>query len=245
MKSTKNLLSGPQFFQFLIFVSIIVLTVRSIEKNLQNFGIEFIVCMDCFLVQLIFIYVECHFASKIMGKSTRLAGIIYNFRWYELPLKQQRLVIPIIRQGQIPFTLDGYGFFSCTLETFAQVFLHFSNLNLSNINKYNSYSIHFVQLMQSSLSYYLVLRQLSWRKWKRKWFQSTWNNTHRNRRLRYFVTSKKKSRKFKKIFVCNFLMNQGIEISQLLLLFLYKLVTAFMEIKLFSSDNRSFFGFIW
>lgn len=127
MKSTKDLLSGPQFFQFLIFVSIIVLTVRSIEKSLQNVGIEFIVCMDCFLAQLIFIYVECHFATKIMNKSAGLAGIIYNIRWYELPLKQQILVMPIICQGQIPFTLDGFGFFSCTLETFSQVyFLSFS-----------------------------------------------------------------------------------------------------------------------
>lgn len=121
MKSTKKLLSGPQFFQFLMFVLYVVLSIRSVEKSLDNFGVEFVVCIDCILAQLVFLYVECHFATKISTKSAELAGIIYNTRWYDLPLKQQKMIPPIVRQGQIPFTLDGYKFFSCSMETFAHV----------------------------------------------------------------------------------------------------------------------------
>lgn len=121
MNSTKKLLSGPQFFQFLMFVLYIVLAIRSVEKSLQNIGTEFIVCLDCIAAQLVFLYVECHFATNLSVKSSGLATHIYNTKWYDYPLKQQKMIQPIIRQGQIPFTLDGYKFFSCSIETFAHV----------------------------------------------------------------------------------------------------------------------------
>lgn len=121
MKSTKKILSGPQFFQFSFFVVFIVLAIRSVEKSLENPGLEFVVCLNCILSQLLFVYVECHFVTNITIKSLNIPNTIYNIRWYELPLEQQKLILPIIRQGQIPFSLDGYEFFSCSLETFAQV----------------------------------------------------------------------------------------------------------------------------
>lgn len=117
MNSTKTLLSGPQF---LVFVMYVVLAIRSVEQSLQSISFEFVVCIYCLLLQLLLTYLSCHFATNITIKLTDPANIIYNTRWYALPVQQQKMIVSIICQGQIRNKLSGY-IFSTSLETLMNV----------------------------------------------------------------------------------------------------------------------------
>lgn len=121
MKQVKELLSGPQFFQFLIFVLTTVLTCLTFEQSLQHVTVESLECLNAFALQLILIYVLCYFGNNITVKSSTVAISIYNIRWYYLPLQQQKMIGAVIRQGQVPYKLDGFKIFSSSLETFAEV----------------------------------------------------------------------------------------------------------------------------
>lgn len=120
MKSTKNLMSGPQFFQFIIFVAYNVLAIRSSEEALQNLTLESVACFYCLFWETILVYALCHFATKITTELFKMANVAYTMCWYSLPLAQQKMIIPIIRQGQIHFDLNGY-IFSSSVETFVKV----------------------------------------------------------------------------------------------------------------------------
>lgn len=120
MNSLKVLMSGPHFFQFLIFVMYTVLSIRSIEQSLKHFSFEFVSCLYDLLLQLVFIYSSCYFASNLTIKLADTANIIYNTHWYVLPLRQEKMIVAIIRQGQIQEELSGY-IFSTSLETFIKV----------------------------------------------------------------------------------------------------------------------------
>lgn len=60
--------------------------------------------------------VQLHITIKL----TDTANIIYNTRWYALPVQQQKMIVSIIRQGQIRNKLSGY-IFSTSLETLMNV----------------------------------------------------------------------------------------------------------------------------
>lgn len=156
MKSTKDFMSAPQFFQFIIFVAYTVLAIRSSEESLQNLTLESVACFFCLFWELILIYALCHFATNITKGSLEMASVAYNIRWYGLSMTQQKMILPIIRQGQIHFTLDGY-IFSSSVETFASVRNIVKIINVIILIS----TMFFLQLMRSSFSYYVVLRQLS------------------------------------------------------------------------------------
>lgn len=121
MKYFKELSSAPQFFQFLIFVLTSVLTFLTFEQSLQHVTFASLACVNVLSLQLFLLYVLCYFGTEITIKSTTIPFSIYNIRWYYLPLQQQKMIAAIIRQGQVPYKLDGFKIFSCSLETFAQV----------------------------------------------------------------------------------------------------------------------------
>ena len=120
----KNLMSGPQFIQFLEFVVYMALSIRFVEQSLQNVSFDFVVSVLNVVFEFVLIYSSCHFSTNITIKLTNTANIIYNTRWYDLPLRQQKMIVAIIRQGQIPNELSGY-IFSISLETFMKVTIAF------------------------------------------------------------------------------------------------------------------------
>lgn len=120
MDSMKTLMATPNFFVFLIFVICTVLAIGSFEKSLQNMTLEFVVCMLLLLHELVLIYLLCHFATNLSFKSAEMANIIYYTRWYSLPVKHQKMIALVILQGQVPFEMDGYIFYT-SLETFMKV----------------------------------------------------------------------------------------------------------------------------
>lgn len=132
MSSTKELLSGMLFFQFFIFVMCSVLAIGSMEQSLHDFSYEFLGCSYLLILELTLIYPLCHFATNLTNESTDIADKTYNTLWYLLPLEQQKMISPIIRQGQIPFVLDGFKIFSCSMETFSKV-----KYSIINLGKWN------------------------------------------------------------------------------------------------------------
>lgn len=120
MNSLKIIMSGPHFFQFLSFVMYMVMSIRSIEQSFQYVSFEFVVCTYVLFYQLLLVYSSCYYATNLTIKLNDTVNIIYNTRWYILPLRQENMIIAIIRQGHIRKELSGY-IFSTSLETFMKV----------------------------------------------------------------------------------------------------------------------------
>lgn len=123
MTHIKILFSGMIFFQLLVFVICSVLEISSFEHNLKTISFESVACINAMFLQFISTYALCHFSTNLTTKSTKMFDAIYNTTWYSLPLQQQKMITPMIRQGQTPFVLNGFNIISCSKETFVMVFI--------------------------------------------------------------------------------------------------------------------------
>lgn len=114
---------------FLSVVIIIVIELRALEGLFNNLNIEFVACFYATLIQISFVYVLCSLGSNVSYNYNKMSNVLYNTDWYLLPLNQHKSIIPIIRQNQIHFSLDGFNMFDCSLETFTKVSIPLSNLD--------------------------------------------------------------------------------------------------------------------
>lgn len=121
MDSTQKLFSGPFFFQFFMFVMSIVLEIHSIETGLGHFTFESFVCFEVVLLQIGICYAICYVGTILTARAEEIADFVYDIDWFTLKITQQKTIINIMNQGQSPFVMSGWGFVSCTLETFATV----------------------------------------------------------------------------------------------------------------------------
>lgn len=134
MTCIRVLFSGMIFSQLLIFVLCVVLSIGSFEYTFQTLSFKSMACINVSVLQFLSIYGLCHFSTKLTTKSTGMGDEVYNSPWYSLPLKQQNMIGPMIRQGYVPFVLNGFKIFPCSKETF-------------------------IKMMRTSFSYYVVFRQ--------------------------------------------------------------------------------------
>lgn len=77
--------------------------------------------MDSFFTQILLNYISCYHANNVTVKSSSVADIAYDMRWYMFPVQEQRLIIRMIQRAQKPFHLMGFGIVDCTLATFLKV----------------------------------------------------------------------------------------------------------------------------
>lgn len=100
---------------------IIIGEMNVIEESLNNFDIFTFISYEIIIFEIVICCAVCYIASMFAIKSQQIADIIYNHEWYELSMKHQKMIIVIVRQGQMPYMLNGLGLFDCSLETFAVV----------------------------------------------------------------------------------------------------------------------------
>lgn len=132
IKSIKRLLSGALFFHFLSFVLVIILAMHSIEESLSQFDIFTFISYEVIFIEIGTCYVICYFATMFTIKSQQIAEIAYDISWYKLSTKHRKIIVAIVHQGQTPYTLDGLGIFTCSLETFGAVRRIFNLIWLSS-----------------------------------------------------------------------------------------------------------------
>lgn len=124
MTKIKKLFTGIIFFQFSVFVVCTVLGIGSFENSVKSLSLESVCCFNEFLMQFVSVYALCICATKLTTKSTEMGDKIYYSAWYSLSLKQQKMIVPMIQQGQNEFFLDGFNIFPCSMETFLKVIFH-------------------------------------------------------------------------------------------------------------------------
>lgn len=95
------------------------------EKGFTDFKFESFVCFDEILLQIGVCYSICHVGTHLTIKLQEIANAAYNIEWFSFPVNQQKLIASIMQQGQVPFMLNGLGFFRCLLETFSGVSRNF------------------------------------------------------------------------------------------------------------------------
>lgn len=101
----------------------------------------------------------CYFANKTTERVMSLGDAIYNSNWYEYPRGMAKYPILIIAQSQTPIYFFGYGLFRCTLEVYGRVSSKSFNKQ-AFICPYLKKNL-FLQIVKTSYSYYMILRNIS------------------------------------------------------------------------------------
>lgn len=63
----------------------------------------------------------CHLSEWITSDFSEIGEIFYNSEWYELQVREQRLLTLPIGRAQRVFRLKGLGLFDCSLVVFLMV----------------------------------------------------------------------------------------------------------------------------
>lgn len=88
---------------------------------MNNF--EIFLCLNNQLIQTIFCYVLCNFATNITHVLGEVSTITYGSMWYTYPVKEQTFLILMLRRSQETIKFSGFGIIPATMATFLTVFL--------------------------------------------------------------------------------------------------------------------------
>lgn len=90
-------------------------------QTIKEFNFSILLNMNSFFTQILLNYISCYHANNVTLKSSSVADIAYDMRWYTFPVQEQRFIIRMIQRAQKPFHLKGFGIVDCTLATFLNV----------------------------------------------------------------------------------------------------------------------------
>lgn len=134
------------------------------------------------MILLPMIFAFCFLAELITANLFHIGGIFYDSLWYQLPAKQQRIVIFPIQRGGRGFRFRSLGLIDCSLATFLSVFFNY----FSKICKLCSLKMFFFsnlllllawfQLIRTAWSYFVIIRRLQWIYFLILISQWTWNS---------------------------------------------------------------------
>lgn len=121
MNIVQNLMGAPIFFQLLFFTGFIAFGLLSLDQGVQDLSFEIVQSLNCLLVQLYLNFTFCYHADNMARRTSSIANIVYHSYWYMIPPEQSRILILIMRRAQVPFVLNGFQLFNCSLPSFQSV----------------------------------------------------------------------------------------------------------------------------
>lgn len=121
MENIQIIFSGAFFFQIVVCAIFIATILSSLDQNLQNMSYEFVININCLVLEILLNYISCSYAQSVTSNAFEVADVIYDTLWYQLPMKQQKMICMTIRLAQKPVYLQGYKIFTCSMETFLTV----------------------------------------------------------------------------------------------------------------------------
>lgn len=77
-------------------------------------------------------FVYCKLSENVTSALESIGDGFYERAWYQMPVKQQQLIIFPIRRSQMKFRLKGFGMIECSLSVFASVGITFIDLALDS-----------------------------------------------------------------------------------------------------------------
>lgn len=137
-----TLTSGPIFFQLIVYTASIALNLLRFERvsfwtlweissiysafsnvvqTFNELNFSAIPNLNTLLIQILFNYVICSYASNVSAKLSSVSDIVYNSFWYKYPAELQKLLPLLTQRSQTPYIITGYGIINCSLDTFLLV----------------------------------------------------------------------------------------------------------------------------
>lgn len=151
-------MSAPIFIQLIGCVVYAAFNLLALDDSMKELNFDVYVCLDTLVCQICINFVYCRFAENLSTLSSNVSSVVYDLDWYKLPLAEQEFLLFSIRQAQKPFQLKGFKILPCTLENFLAVSAKVEKCYAYE-NEFNFY-IRLYQLLRSSISYFLIIRQL-------------------------------------------------------------------------------------
>lgn len=144
MDNIKIIMSGPLFFQLLVYAVFIAVNLLQLDEvllnsaqlvtfkklnsknclpfqTLQNFDFGILLNLNSLITQIIFNYISCSYANNVTVQSLSAADIAFSVPWYAFPMTRQHFIMQMIQRAQKPFYLKGYNIVECSLATYFNV----------------------------------------------------------------------------------------------------------------------------
>lgn len=125
-------MSAALFHQLLFGAVNLATILVSIESN-DLFSVPFCVSMAGLTNVLLPSALYCHLSDNVTWHLCLIGNDFFNFSWYRLRTKQQKLFLLPIHRSQNELRLMGLGIVECSLRVFSSVniqFVHFDGIVL-------------------------------------------------------------------------------------------------------------------
>lgn len=179
--ATNNIMSEIIFIALLTNIIILAFNLYAVESN-DLFSLEAIVGSLTIVGLLPLTFGYCYLAELMTSSLDDIGDIFYNSPWYELPAKQQKIVIlPIQRTGR-EFSFQCLGLIDCSLVTFSSVWTFFLFFAYQKeLRSFIGHDWHYrlllyhlnvtmQQLIRSTCSYFIILRRFKWMRMEIRFF---------------------------------------------------------------------------
>lgn len=67
------------------------------------------------------LFLFCFVGTLVLSETQRVGDTVYDLRWYEYSLHEQRMFIIMLTRNAREMGFDAFGYFKCNLETFKYV----------------------------------------------------------------------------------------------------------------------------
>lgn len=115
-----EIMSIGLFFQLLICAVSLAVYMLAITSN-PSPTVNFFVMLVGLTVTLTSTYIYCYLSENITTTLTEVGDIFYHFNWYNLPPRQQKLLMLPIQRAHIELRLTGLGIVNVSLGVFLSV----------------------------------------------------------------------------------------------------------------------------
>lgn len=149
-----DIMSATIFYQLISCSIVTAVNLFAIYLN-GLFRLESFVAFIDIISVLAPTFFYCKLSDCVISDLHEIGDICFNMAWYELPLKQQKLFVPMIQRAQHGVSLTGFGVVACSLPAFLGV-SGFLNI-LSKRIFFHFHAFFDFQIIRSSYSFFLVL----------------------------------------------------------------------------------------
>lgn len=118
------------FVQLVLCAVTIAMCLFSIDAN-GVFSMAFIASLAGLNSVLTPTFAYCLLSENVTWNLHLVANHFYDFAWYHLPAKQQKLFVLPIRRAQREFRMTGHGIIPCSLSVFSSVNIEFFSIFFS------------------------------------------------------------------------------------------------------------------
>lgn len=125
MDNVKEFSEESLFFQLLLFVLFLALSMFCVDRYLEHLDINAVLSLNLFISQAIFNTLFSYFSDKVSDQAEEIGWFAYKICWYKMPLTQRYFIQWIIRRAQKSFEFTGAKIVPSSMETMANVKISF------------------------------------------------------------------------------------------------------------------------